>query len=113
MDTPVIYNDKDFLLWLSFAIFLGYLVFSRMRHKAPAKPLSDRVYLRFLARMFGDMMLGAFIALSVISVIMHPREVIFFELPYIWAFLVDGALAAFILFLIVTLMLLTSAKFRR
>ncbi|KFZ28017.1 hypothetical protein IDAT_10490 [Pseudidiomarina atlantica] len=78
MDTPVIFNDKDFLLWLSFAIFLGYLVFSRMRHKAPAKPLSDRVYLRFLARMFGGMMLGAFI-----------------------------------LFLIVTLMLLASAKFRR
>lgn len=109
----MIFNDKDFLLWFSFAIFLGYLVFSRMRHKAPDRPLSDRIYLRFLARMFGGMMLGALIALAVISVIAHPREVIFFELPFVWAFLVDGALAAFILFLIVTLMLLVSARFRR
>ena len=113
MDAPVIFNDKDFLLWFCFSIFVGYLVFSRMRHKAPAKPLSDRVYQRFLARMLGGMMLGAFIALAVISVIAHPREVIFFELPFVWAFLVDGALASLLLFLIVTLMLLASTKFRR
>ncbi len=113
MDSPVDFNDNKALLFWAVAIFVGYLVFSRVRHKAPARPVSDRVYQRFLARILGEMMLGTFIALAVISVIAHPREVIFFELPYIWAFLVDGALAALFLFLIVTLMLLASAKFRR